>query len=291
MANTIIETDAKFIYPTRRQFPFDTVANLIVKEIAKRNWKIPRLEIKYSTFGSSGYDKHEYLTYIIGKDFKLHYNDNGLFCISIPKQIIEVYNDESGPRYWLYVGKDYKKDKDWFFNSIKVNSKLNGEPKRYLVYSGKHNYYSRPEYLINDTDLDREYKAEGDEPIELNLKDKFKEFTNYLKQILAYIVSFPEVEHTNTPLKKDKLIPYKGIWDVLFTPVTPKMIEKIKYNKTHPKNIKNSERYAIAPDRRLVSLGNPYVKTKKYTVAFDGFVWCEPNTIDNENQFKFDIRK
>ncbi len=35
-----------------------------------------------------------------------------LQSVCIPKQILEVFEDESGPRYYLYVGDDWKKDKN-----------------------------------------------------------------------------------------------------------------------------------------------------------------------------------
>ena len=125
----------KFLYPHSRQFPFDEVAEKIVRAIERRNWKVPGITIEFDTYGS-GEAKYQKVRYITGNNFRLYFcriqgrldyswNDTAaLQSICIPKQILEVYSDESGPEYYLYVGDDWDTDKDWFMNSHKVHAKL-----------------------------------------------------------------------------------------------------------------------------------------------------------------------
>ena len=133
----------KFLYPHSRQFPFDEVAEKIVRELQKRNFSVPGITVDFDFYGS-GEAKYQHVYHVIGNDFKLSFmrvqrslgngwNDvAALYEICIPKQILAVYNDESGPTYYLYVGEDWEKDKNWFMNSIKVNAKYRHETRKYL---------------------------------------------------------------------------------------------------------------------------------------------------------------
>jgi hypothetical protein len=137
----------RFLYPKSRQFPFDGVCEQIVRELELRNWQIPGIEIKFDIYGT-GEAKYQMVRCIKGDDFKLRfcrvqgrldgpYNDTAAVTgIVIPEKELRVYNDESGPTFYLYAGKNYERDRERFMNSSKVNSKLNGEPKTYLMYKG-----------------------------------------------------------------------------------------------------------------------------------------------------------
>ena len=126
---SVLTTTPQFLYPHSRQFPFDEVAEKIVRAIEKRNWKVPGITIKFDTYGS-GEAKYQMIRSITGDNFKLyfcrvqgrlngHWNDTAaLHSVYIPKQIIEVYDDESGPTYYLYVGKNWEKDKKFFLLGI-----------------------------------------------------------------------------------------------------------------------------------------------------------------------------
>lgn len=145
---SVLTTAPQFLYPRLRQFPIDEVAEKIVRAIEKRNWKVPGITVEFDIYGS-GEAKYKMVSSIIGENFKLYFcriqgrlnerwNDiAALHSVCIPKQILEVYSDGSGSTYYLYVGKDWESDKEWFMNSIKVNSKLNKEPRRYLRYCGR----------------------------------------------------------------------------------------------------------------------------------------------------------
>ncbi len=291
---SVLTVQPKFLYPYVLQFPFDSVAVQIVKEIEKRNWKVPGLELDFDTYGS-GEEKFQYLRTIRGKDFKLFfcryqghlnhiYNDvAGLREVVIPRQEIHVFDDESGPRYYLYVGDDWDADKDWFISSIKVNSKLNKKPRKYLVYEGQSEYcvadniLARSKKLIATDDLDREYLPKGDEPITIDLDHKFAEFKLWLEEnVLDYILSFPEAETVDPPVPPEKLIPYEGQWNTIYSICSTEMAMKIEKGKMNPLLLSPMDRAVFFGGSRLVPLSTS--KPKEISdKAFDGFIWCDVN--------------
>ena len=67
--------EAKFLYPTSRQFPFDEAAETIVRELTKRNWNIPGMKVTITRHGS-GEDKYDYVESVEGEDFRLEFGIN-----------------------------------------------------------------------------------------------------------------------------------------------------------------------------------------------------------------------
>ena len=275
----------EFLYPKSRKFPFDEVTEKIVRALEKRNWKVPGITVEFEVYGS-GEEKYKLVREIVGDNFKLYFcriqgrlpcsnwNDTAaIHEIYIPKQILEVYEDESGPTYYLYVGENWEADKAWFMNSAKVNSKLRGEPRRYLCYSGNA-YNKRARELVSDNDLGREYSPEGNEPRSFNLKDKFKEFTAYLEEyVLKYILSFPEESAAEDG--GIELIPYNGPWSTLYSFCNNDDAERIIQGKTDPNELPACERYAsFGHCRRLVPLD---IKNNGRfpEIAREGFIWCD----------------
>ena len=289
---SVLKVKPKFLYPHSRQFPFDEVAEKIVRAIEKRNWKVPGITIKFDTYGS-GEAKYQMIRSIDGENFKLYFcriqgrldgswNDTAaLQSVCIAKQIINVYEDESGPRYYLYVGDNWDFDKEWFMNSIKVHAKLKDEPRRYLVYKGT-TYKKRTKELIADNDLGREYSPEDNEPVSINLEEKFKEITTWLEEfVLGYILTFPEVDEIHELTPMPELIPYKGPWSTLYSVCDWQIAERLKKGKENPRDLPPEERHAyFGRGERLVPL---YVKNdgRFPEIANEGFIWCEPSNDEN----------
>ena len=275
----------KFLYPNSRKFPFDEVTEKIVRALEKRNWKVPGITVEFEVYGS-GEEKYKLVREIVGENFKLYFcriqgrlpcsnwNDTAaIHEIYIPKQILEVYEDESGPTYYLYVGENWEADKAWFMNSAKVNSKLRGEPRRYLCYSGNA-YNKRARELVSDNDLGREYSPKGNEPRSFNLKDKFKEFTAYLEEyVLKYILSFPEESAAEDV--GIELIPYNGPWSTLYSFCNNDDAERIMQGKAAPKELPACERHASFG--RFVRLAPLDIKNNGRfpAIAREGFIWCD----------------
>lgn len=294
-----------FLCPKAKKNQFDEVCVKIVKAIEKRNWKVPGLTIKFSVYGS-GESKYCYIKNIYGDDFKLDfckvedelegYNDKSvLFQVTIPFQQMRVYGDESLPTYYLYVGKDWNKDKKEFIHNIKAIAKLIGKPKTYLKYEGKKCDGSN-QLLVNTNDLGREYSPEGNEHTEFVLDEKFKEFTDWLyKNVLEYILSFPEAEVINPPVIPNKLIPYKGMWDIIFSISNEPFKKRIEIGKKNLEELEPEDRHASLHSYRCLiyfSLGGNDKETPK--VAFGEYIWCDTNqditSKSSYNSLNFEIR-
>lgn len=292
---SVLTTKPKFLYPYSRQFPFDEVTEKIVRAIEKRNWKVPGITIEFDTYGS-GEAKYQMVESIIGDNFKLFFcrfqgqindrwNDTAaLHCVCIPKQILEVFSDESGPNYYLYVGENWDSDKEWFMNAIKVNAKLNKEPRRYLSYKGN-SYKQRPKELIAYNDFGREYSPIGNEPVRINLEQKFKEFTVWLEEfVLKYILSFPEENKIQSPIPLEELIPYEGPWQTIYSVCSWRDVKRIKKGKKNPSELPLEERHAyIGSGHCLVPL-DVHCNDRFPKIAYEGFIWCDVNQKDEVTQ-------
>ena len=300
---SVLTITPKFLYPKSRQFPFDEVAENIVRALEKRNWKVPGITVKFDTFGS-GESKYQRVSKITGDNFELWFcrvqgsisnkwNDTAaLHRISIPKQILEVFDDESGPSYCLYVGNDWEADKEWFMNSIKVHSKLEKEPRRYLKYNG-YGYEIRAKELVADNDLGREYSPEGDEPVRINLEEKFNEFTNWLEEnVLNYILSFPEEDTIQPPTPVEKLIHYEGPFGKIYSVCNRRDADRILKGMEDPNQLVPEDRHAYFGSGRRLVPWNVTCNDRFPKIAYKGFIWCDANpefTEDNEPTLLWDV--
>jgi len=280
---SVLTTKPKFLYPYLKQFPFDDVAEKIVKAIEKRNWKVPGITIEFNIYGS-GEAKYQMIECITGNDFKLRFlrsqgsiddswNDvAALHEIYIPKQMLRVDHDESCS-YYLYVGKNWKADKEWFMNSLKVHAKLNKEPRRYLLYNNY--YHHETNELVVDNDLRREYSPKGNEPVRLNLEQKYNEFALWLKEfVLDYILSFPEADVIEPPTPMEELIPYNGPWDTVFSICDWRDAERITKGKEDSSKLPPYERSAHISGFCLAPLS---CKGNFPKIAYKSFLWCDIN--------------
>lgn len=293
---SVLTVKPQFLYPYSRQFPFDEVAERIVRAMEKRNWEVPGISVDFYTYGS-GEAKYKMVNNIVGDDFKLHFgrpqgqiSDNkndiaALANVCIPKEILQVYEDESGPTYYLYVGNNWDGDRAWFMNSIKIHAKLNAEPRRYLNYRGN-TYQTRATELISDSDGNRDYSPEGDEPVRINLQQKFDEFTAWLEEhILNYILHFPEADSI-LPLPTVELVPYQGPWPTIFSVCNGRSAEILAKGMVNPMDVPPKNRYAcIGGGRRLVPLGVIGVPE----IAKYGFTWCDVNQTITADSKRDDI--
>jgi hypothetical protein len=217
---TTAPQEPKFLYPTSTQFPFDQVAGQIVRELERRNFEVPGITVEFHEYGPYGHTMRTVYS-IKAKDYKIRFgrpqgsvlggewNDTAAVnTINIPQKELSVYNDESGPRLYLYVGKYWEKDQETFVNGSKFNSKLHKKPRLYLLYKGEchcgknsndpfarlphYHRGKRPPLLVHDDDLDREYNPEGDEPKQFQTAEVMETFRSFLeKHVLADILRHP----------------------------------------------------------------------------------------------------
>lgn len=205
----------QFLYPTSRQFPFDEVCERIVRGLEERNFQVPGIKVTFDEYGT-GEAKFRMVKTITGNDFKLwfcrvqgrlgngRWNDIAAVTeIVIPMMELHVYEDEAGPTLYTYVGKNWKRDREKFMQTSKVNSKLREEPRMYLQYTGGrkkpddpgYQYYHRGRrspYLVHTNNLGREYDPEGKEPHYFVTNEIFIQFTKWLiNQVLSRIETQP----------------------------------------------------------------------------------------------------
>ena len=255
------------------------------------------ITVEFYTYGS-GEAKYKRVQYIRGENFKLHFcrgqgrlNANlndiaALHEVYIPSQSIRVYQEECGPTYYLYVGKDWEQDKEWFMNAIKVNSKLYQEPRRYLKYRGN-TYKGRATELVHDNGLNCEYSPEGDEPQRINLEKKFKKFSSWLEKfVLEYILKFPEQKAEEEPAAE--LVPYSGPWPIIFSLCKGRAAERILQGKEDPNELPLEDRHAyFGTGHRLVPLGAGSKRLPE--IAREGFIWCDVNQNITQKATKNDV--
>jgi len=284
-----------FIVPSGMQFPFDFVGSQIVNELRKRNWNVPGINVEFDVWGT-GAGKCRRVSYISGDDFRIYYglrterSMTGRKMITSPTNIVipyldlRVYEDESGPTLYTYVGKDWEADKKKFINGIKVHSKMDRKPRTYLHYSGgwkrpdeKGFQYTRESlrspYLVHDNDLGREYDPQGSEPRFFRTEKIFTRVTKWLEEnILSKILEIPVAEVIEDIFVPEPVIPFPNISLNLFTFCSCESAERIKKGKENSFELKESERYALTQNLRLVEWGVPDDGTFS-KMAYDGFQW------------------
>ncbi len=310
----------QFIYPTSRQFPVDEVCEQIVRELEQRNWKIPGMTVEFDTYGT-GDQKMTLVRKLTGDDFQIrfgrpqgklpgdHYNNTAAVSeINVPQKELNVYDDESGPTLYLYVGNDWDTDREKFVNGSKVLSKLNGEPKTYLCYSGgcdcgatdgalfdtiglitahltrdaaalarMHHTHSgrRPPLLVHTNDLDRDYDPEGDEPRVFKTAEVMDDFRKYLTDVvLKTIMSHPIPTEKIDVLALGVTTPFPESIGPIFCFGEYDDAERINQGKIDPSQLLAHERYGlIGSGYRLMPLGtsNEGIVPK---IAYEGFLWC-----------------
>lgn len=296
-----------FLYPTSRQYPFDQVCSQIVHALEKRNWNVPKIDIEMGTYGR-GEEKYTYVNRIKGEFFKLwfcreqgnslpysRWNDVAAVSeITIPYKEIQVYYDESGPTYNVYVGHNWEEDMDWWLTSSKVNTKLNRQPRRHLNYKGKnrlpdaegsYDWYrpgSRNQFLVHNNDLGREYDLGHRDPPYYLTEQVMLEFAEWLREhVLNYIDAFPE----QPPRQPEQKIfsPFPRFEGQIFTYVETNDAHRILAGQSDPESLEPADRYAlIGSGSRLVPLTTPNDGTVP-ELAYDGFLWCAVGEV-NPNQ-------
>jgi hypothetical protein len=196
----------QFLYPKSRQFPFDEACEQIVRALRARNWKVPGFAIEFDDYGN-GAQKLRYVSSIKsdlpGHDVVIKFgrpqgrlpggqwNDiAAVDAIQLAKRELHVYDDESGPTYYVYVGEDWERDRSTWWTS--PNARLDNKPRRCVKYSGGAHWGGvRATTLIWDED-DREYGPQGEETRSFDTTVIMREFRLYLQEvILPAIAAFP----------------------------------------------------------------------------------------------------
>lgn len=313
----IANPEPTFLYPTSRQFPFDEVCEQIVRALEERNWSVPGITVEFDVYGT-GAQKYRLVRHIRGDGFRLNFgrpqarmgnwNDTAAVTeIVIPQKELHVYEDESGPTYYVYVGKDWDSDKEQFLNGSKVNSKLSGKPRTYLKYKAgcdcqatvgasfsaigfltatltgeanklvalNHTHRGRRSpMLVHDNDLDREYDPKMGEAISYRTNDVFTEFTRWLEDNLLSQILVHPVPDEKVDFFRETVTLYTDTVGPIFCFGEGKDAQRVHQGKLDINELPPGKRYGfIGSGYRLLNLMVRNDGTIP-EIAYDGFKWC-----------------
>jgi hypothetical protein len=290
------KTNPTFIYPTADVFPFDGVCGCIIRELEKRNWKVPGISVEFDVYGT-GDTKYRLVREVSGNEFQIYfcrvqgrlgrfYDTAAVTRLNIPRMELHVYEDYSGPRLYTYVGDNWPLDREKFVNAAKVNSKLRKEPRMYLQYTGGWRkpgksgmQYTRQglcaPFLVHTNDLGRQYDPRGNEPTFFITKDVFETFEKWISEnVLKHILSEPIPKESVDIFPPEKPIYFPTALGELFTFCEYDKYERIQKGKANVQFLEPEDRYALSGGGwRLLSLDIKNDGTVP-EVAYEGFLWC-----------------
>jgi len=300
-------TAPQLLYPHSRKFPFDEVCEQIVRELETRNFDVPGMRVEFDVYGS-GEQKLRLVRSIEGDgylvdgrrvgDFRIYFgrvqglppsgawNDTAAVnSIALRYKKLDVYEDESGPRFKFYVGNDWEADRVAFMRDYGVNSKLDGKPRTYLLYKGachckegwsglSHTHTKRrPPLLVSDNDLGREYDPEH-EPRKYDTAEVMLEFAAHLRDVvLAEILRHPLPAERLDVFPEPAVIPWPSSIGPMFCFADDREARRIREGQADRNALEAPDRYAIGVNWRLASLDVPNDGTVP-KIAYDGFIWC-----------------
>ena len=322
-----LRTEPMFLYPQSRQFPFDALCAQIVHELEERNWDVPGITAQFDTYGT-GEAKYRLVRTIEGDGFRLRFgrvqgrlettwNDTAAVeAIVIPGKELRVYDEESGPTLYIYVGDNWEQDKDRFINEVKVNSLLRKQPRLYLKYKGGCDCQStadatfdaalfttahlsgdtgklaalthshpgrRAPLLVHDKDIGREYEPEGDEPSVYRTDEVFAEFTQWVEaNVLAPITAQPPAEEKINVFEEENVnpTPFPEHAGPIFCFGTYRDAERVRQGRLNPRELEPGRRYAfLGSGYRLLTERNDGTVPE---IAHEGFLWCGLEQVTGE---------
>lgn len=176
-------------YVVSPQFPIGAVIQLILDAVGEKRWRVPWLTWENSAGRG--------LWRIGGDDWGVTFLGNGTqlepYGIAVKGKELHLFQDESGPKFYYYVGDDWEADRQKFLLTTKIHSKMDKRPKTYLLYRGA--FYlpghtranitypgRRPPFLVPDNDLGREYDPGPNDPPYFTTIEVFADFSSWLEQ-------------------------------------------------------------------------------------------------------------
>lgn len=293
----------KLLLPGIEQYPFDCVCNSIVREIKARNYSVPGIRVEFHTYGS-GDAWFRNVDKIIGNNFELSagrtirrriygtdYCDNSaVHEILIPRMRLRVYRPgDGGVTLHQYAGPNWEQDSERFRHGWMCHSKLDNEPRLYLVYKGECHGSSGqfwPARLAADNDLGREYDPKPWEPKSYETDKVFREITEWLeKNVLAYITAQPLPAEELNPFSPETPIPVPtpSRLGPLFTFADYRECSRIIKGQAKYISLEPAERYALDIDYRFLELGIPDLDGTIPEAAYHGSVWCGIGRVDENS--------
>lgn len=266
-------------YLTGRNYPIDETGKSLVEVVARKGWDIPGIDVKFYIYGSAESPLmivREISGGAPGNKWRVRYGrpefTNGQYMVTTavdtvhtPLQEFTVYEDDSGPTLYRYAGSDWQNDEDRFMNGPKVNSRLYGEAKTYLKYTGEGHKGRAHDTVVHDNDLEREYDPEPakGEPTRISKAEMFFVATESLRAAIKKIDA-ENPDHETDP--KTRLRQLSKIDIVPVPQNTPTLIVTEKYTR------QDSRVLVAGSGWRLVDLSTRNDPARPFPErAYDGF--------------------
>ena len=279
----------QFLYPVVRQYPFDAIVERIVRELEKRNWKVPGITVSFRTYGS-GENKYMMAEKIAGENFSLrfgryqgeldsiHKDEAAVEFVWIPGEEICMLYD-GGMSYALYVGT-VDESQNWYPDKMCTLTKIKEGP--WHSYSYYKTDLGDDKYVTKQFTLPFARIGRNRIPRSIKISEKINKFMAWLqKYALDYIMSFPEAEVIESAFKPEELIPYTGPWEELFAECDNKAASFIIDGKTCLSSMRPEDRHAhIEQRRKLISgISSTDGIPEEY---LESYIWCDsdPRPLD-----------
>lgn len=246
-----------FVLPSEYSFYINEKINPLMfqlyNEIYKRNFKIKGIEVVFQINRKEDESVEAEIYKIKHEQFEITKG-----TMKYHERHLDFYEDSSSTTLYTYVGDTWEDDRAHFFNNYKMHNKLDGLEKKYLQYSTSS--HGQGNFKI-DTDLGRNYDAEGDEPITISKESEINKLKNFLLGLIEEIKQIPEQPIDST------------LFDYTKKKLDKSLILKSFYHSFNGLDLNNIE---LIQNNRLIRLGSPIDLNKKYnSIYHDGYVYAE----------------
>jgi len=197
-----------FLHPTVREYPVDGPCADLVKLLEDRHFAVEGVEVTFDTYSNhKGSYRNVDKIIVPTLDFTAkfgrsqgfidtnRYNCAAISELKMPQQILTLYSDHSGPSFYVYVGHNWEREKQEFFDGWHVHPKMNKEPRTYLRYTGSASKTERytyehtiRTYLLHDSDLGRQYDLLPGDKEHYVVEEVCQDYASYIeRRVMPYI--------------------------------------------------------------------------------------------------------
>ncbi len=278
----------RFLYPNSKTLIFNDICNTIIKELQKRNWSVPNINIHFCKYGS-GRQKFKYVSSIDGCGLKINfgriqrkisggvYNDiAGVIGISINQRTLQIQDKD----LIIYLYTENNGSRSCYYQELIKDPRTGIE-----IFVGDFFYFIERTIFTSQytKKLDVEKNIDKDTK-RLEAKQVFNDFKKHFENMLDIIRSYPILKNRTETLDSKEVIPIPKEFDSIFCFCDNYDAICISKGKIDPKQLHPSECYG------LTSAGPPLmysIKEKGYNVpiiAYESFLWCGLGKVTKDMQ-------
>ncbi len=281
-AMTTMTTEPTFLYPTSRQYPFDKACEQIVRELEKRDWRVPGMTVEFFENGH-GDEKYRYLSKVSGDDFVLrfgrrqgrfgqHWSDSAAINdILIPKWDVSVYEDWS-MSVTAYDGDDWQADKERFMATSKYVRYDEKPPLRRKYENAcdcsgtlEWHWHEGPPSLVASKDhpvLGRNIDLAVGGPYVCRLQDLFGHIARWLEDnVLSRVLAEPATT-ARTDYFAREMVPFPDSVGPLYRFADYKDARRIVTGRQNPGDLEPGDRYGSTGSSRTVTVDDSGTATE-----------------------------